>query len=73
MAFFSWQTASLKVERSMPVTFSIDGHLESSMYIERPVPQPRSVAAFGFALIALKNSYTGVISCIVNKLFLVAR
>jgi hypothetical protein len=34
--FFSWHTASLKVDRSIPITFCILGHLESSMYIERP-------------------------------------
>jgi hypothetical protein len=51
--FFSWHTASLNVERSMPVTFSMEGHLESSIYMDKPVPHPRSVAALGFALIAL--------------------
>ena len=59
MDFFSWHTASLKVDKSMPVTFSMDGHLESSMYIDRPVPQPRSVAALGFALMALYRDMTG--------------
>lgn len=61
MDFFSWHTASLNVERSMPVTFSMDGHLESSMYMDRPVPHPRSVAALGFALIALHHGQQ--ISC----------
>jgi hypothetical protein len=51
--FFSWHTASLYVERSIPVTFSMEGHLESSMYMDSPVPQPRSVAALGLGLIAL--------------------
>jgi hypothetical protein len=35
------------VDRSTPVIFSRLGHFESSMYIDRPVPQPRSVANLG--------------------------
>ena len=39
----------------MPVTFSIEGHFESSMYMDRPVPHPRSVAALGLGLMALRG------------------
>ena len=53
--FFSSHTASLKVERSIPVTFCILGHLESSMYMDNPVPHPRSVAALGLLLMALRG------------------
>jgi hypothetical protein len=49
----------------------MDGHFESSMYMDRPVPHPRSVAALGFALIALHDGWwrgerlgsVGVIAC----------
>ena len=41
MDFFSWHTASLNVDKSMPVTFCILGHLESNMYMERPGEEKR--------------------------------